>query len=436
MPELMWLSEPDYESAPLCLTFVRGAGEHVVFAAFGADPAEAVSARLGEGLPWPETELVVRVARCGEWLVAIEDNIPPRGTRPEVLRRLSAEGEAVALYQDIGEGYHEFAYAANADVVCGVVTTEPPGWCGSNPEPIAARARELGLDGDSDEDDLTDWEILLTLAQERFGLSFDEEDLNRPWPAARMLPLLADLPSPPPAKPAIGDPVVDLLLDHAAEQALRSVASLRIGRLLEESGLARYPELTSAVRHIGTELEQREVDDHDPVGRTLRRLDLDAGQADLDLAVGQRVPGFSEEQVRERIRHGKITWVLRFALAGRYRQALVNEMLLQRARHPGTWHQQAVDDFADVEVPAADLEAAQRAWESTRHLPDPVTPVSTDSVREHIQRLLDSGVDKGRIAELAGMSTGGIDIMMAGHIPAIAGMRARAILLIEPDPSS
>ncbi|HEV3380636.1 MAG TPA: hypothetical protein VG142_06620 [Trebonia sp.] len=176
MPGLMWLSEPDYESAPLCLTFVRGAGEHAVFTGFGADPAEGVSAGLGDRLPWPETEPVVRVARSGGWLIAIEDNIPPQGTRPEVLRRLSADGE----------------------------------------------------------------------------------------------------------------------------------------------------------------------------------------------------------------------------------------------------------------VSAADMEAAERSWEATRHLPDPVTPITTDSVREHIQRLLDAGTDKGRIAELGGMTTVGIDVMMAGHVKALPGLDARKILLVEP----
>jgi hypothetical protein len=430
MPGLMWLSEADYESDPLCLTFVRGANEREVFAGFGADPAGAVPARLGDALPGPGTESGVRVARSGEWLIAIEDGIPPQGTRPEVLRRLSAGGEAIALYQDIGEGDHEFVYAADGDIVAGVVTTEPTDWYGNDPEPIAARARELGLNGDSDDDD-TDWEILLTLAQERFGLSMDGEDLNRPWPAARMLPLLGELPPPTPAKPAIGDPVVDLLLGHATEQTLRSVTSLRVGRLLEESGLAGYSELASAAQRIRTGPEQQ-VDDHGPVGLLLRRLARDAARGDHDLAVGQSHPGFSEEQTRERIRCGKVAWVLRFALAGRYRQALVNEMLLQRAEHPETWHQQAADDLAGVAVPAADMAAAERAWESTRHLPDPVTPVSTDSVREHIQRLLDSGMDKNRIAEFAGMTTLGIDRMMAGHIRVMPGLDARKILLIEP----
>jgi hypothetical protein len=401
MPGLMWLSEPDYESVPLCLTFVRGAEEHAVFTGFGADPAEGVSARLGDRLPWPETEPVVRVAQSRGWLIAIEDNIPPQGTRPEVLRRLSAAGEAIALYQDIGEGDHEFAYAAGGDIVGGVVTTEPP-----------------------------DWEILLTLTQERFGLSMQEEDLARPWPAARMLPLLAELPSPPPAKPGIGDPAVDLLLGRATEQTLRSVTSLRIGRLLEESGLAEYPELAPALRRIRTGPEQQ-VGDHDPVGLILRRLARDAAHGEHDLAVGQGHPGFSEEQTRERIRRGKVAWALRFALAGRHLQALVNEMLLQRASHPQTWHQQAVDDLADVEVPAADMEAAERAWEATRRLPDPVTPTSTDSVREHIQRLLDNGMDKGRIAELGGMTTVGIDLMMTGRIKVLPGLDARKILLIE-----
>ena len=102
--------------------------------------------------------------------------------------------------------------------------------------------------------------------------------------------------------------------------------------------------------------------------------------------MGQGHPGFSEEQTRERIRRGKVAWVLRFALAGRHLQALVNEMLLQRASHPQTWHQ---------------------------------------------QRLLDNGMDKGRIAELGGMTTVGIDLMMTGRIKVLPGLDARKILLIE-----
>jgi hypothetical protein len=54
-------------------------------------------------------------------------------------------------------------------------TAVPPHWYGSTPEPMVARARQLKLD-----DDLGDWEIRLILAQKRFGLSLDQDDLSRP----------------------------------------------------------------------------------------------------------------------------------------------------------------------------------------------------------------------------------------------------------------
>jgi hypothetical protein len=109
MTGLTWLAnQADVGSWPFCLTFVRGGTERE---AFGADPDDAVAARavipFGEAHDPPR----VMVGRSGEWVFALEENIPAQGMRPEVLRRVSARTEAVAIYNDIGKGNDEFAHA-------------------------------------------------------------------------------------------------------------------------------------------------------------------------------------------------------------------------------------------------------------------------------------------------------------------------------------
>ena len=107
MPGLMWLAGPRYAGRwPFCLTFVSGAGEDQVLAAFGADPGppgsratarSALAAAEPAGLPR------VLLRPVGGWLAALEQNTPPYGIRPDVLRAASVHGEAVAIYQDIGK---------------------------------------------------------------------------------------------------------------------------------------------------------------------------------------------------------------------------------------------------------------------------------------------------------------------------------------------
>jgi hypothetical protein len=71
----MWLAtRPVVESWPFCLTFVRGSSERAVVAGFGAGMDEA-----GRGSPAVPS---VRVTRSGGWVVALEENVQPWGTRP------------------------------------------------------------------------------------------------------------------------------------------------------------------------------------------------------------------------------------------------------------------------------------------------------------------------------------------------------------------
>ena len=112
-PGLGWLADRGW---PGCLVFARGVSEDQVLRAFGADPDEAVLREPGEPVPAPEgmtdAAPVIRVGQVGDRVIVIEEDEPPQGIRPEVLRRVSAGGgAAVALHWDIGKFNHEFGYA-------------------------------------------------------------------------------------------------------------------------------------------------------------------------------------------------------------------------------------------------------------------------------------------------------------------------------------
>jgi hypothetical protein len=164
-----------------CLTFVRGTDERLVLAGLGVNPDDAVRPDSPEFASTPG----ITIVRSGDWLVVLETAAWPRGIRPDVLRRLSAGTEAVAIFEDIAKSNHEFAHAANGEIITAVMTAVPPSWGGTQPDRLRALAEELGMchpDGSpSDSDyDLGNLEILLLLAETVVGLSFDEADLNNP----------------------------------------------------------------------------------------------------------------------------------------------------------------------------------------------------------------------------------------------------------------
>jgi hypothetical protein len=427
MPGLMWLDSSHYQSAPLCLTFIRGTTEDAVFTAFGANPAEA----LPDDLP------TLRVGRSGEWLVVVEENIPPHGVRPEVLRRLPPGTEAVSLYRDIGKLNHEFAHTVDGQIVSAVTTTVPPHWYGSAPERLESLARELAADDDRAAAGAPpDMEVLLALAEGVFGLSLDEADLDRSWPQAHILPALRDLP-PEPARdwvPGVGDPLIDARLAHATQDDLIRVLGTRLPRLINDTGLGGYRELAAAAGRALTH-GGRHVDDDDQVGLALRELAWHQERAELDLVVARDHLTVPEAELQARIRRGKAAFVLRLTFAGRYGQALVNELVvLRQSWHPGTWRQQALDDLASIPVPDFELAVAERVWQATRHLPDPRGMTDIEPVCRHIQRLLDGGMDIDRIAALGGTTPVGIDLLLSGKLAQISGYQARKLLTVVAEP--
>jgi hypothetical protein len=379
-PGLGWLADRRW---PGCLVFARGVPVDQVLRAFGADLDEAVLREPGERVPVPEgmtdAAPVIRVGEAGDWVIVIEEDELPQRIRPEVLRRVSAgDGEAVALYQDIGKLNHEFAHAADGEIITAVSTSAPPNWGGSQPDRLRPLAEELGMPGEhgidpGNEYDLSAMEVLLVLGESVFGIRLTPSDLERPMRSARILPPLEDLPlAPPPGQEFhIGnDPVLDLLLNRAGRAALKGIAAVRVRRLMAETGLGSYPGLVTAVV-AAIAGQGRPPADESPAGKALRRLAREKEEAEHYLAnlVNGRRPPFPAAELPLRIRRGHAARLARLLLDRDHPgQILVSEVGGQQAwdaagwQEPLSWRPQFIADFRDVEVPPAELRAAEDAW--------------------------------------------------------------------------
>jgi hypothetical protein len=240
MTGLDWLAErPGAGNWPFCFTFVRGASEHEVLQAFGADPKGPADAdAISSGTPAGD---VIRVGRSGEWIFVLEESSWPQGIRPDVLQQVSRGGEAVMVFQEIGKGNHQFAHAFNGEIMAAVTTSIPPSWGGQDPQRLIPLANELGL-GPDGWDELTPLEALLALAEGVFGLSLEETDIQGARAVARIAP--AGEPHPP-ARPAgpptFVDPrparehvqrLIDAGMDSADIARLGGMSPVGIDRLL------------------------------------------------------------------------------------------------------------------------------------------------------------------------------------------------------------
>jgi hypothetical protein len=452
-PGLGWLADGGWAG---CL-FARGVSEEQVLRAFGADPETAVPGglgergELGERVPVPEgmTEdaPVIRVGRAGDWAMVLEDDIPPQGVRPEVLRRVSAGGgEVVALYWEIGKFNHEFRYAADGDVIAALDMCPPPSWSGSDPDQFRAPARDLVATADpEDPGGFDEWDAVLALAEVALGIRPSPADLERPMRHARILPLLAGLPlAPPPGQEfhINGDPVLDLLLKKADRVALNRIAGVRVRRLMAETGLDAYPALVTAVEDAIAG-QRRPPTDEEPAGKALRRLAREKEEAErylVQLGNGYRPP-FPADELPLRVRRGYVARQVRFLLDRDHPgQILTSEVSAQRIwdakgwQEPLSWRPGFIADFGDVAVPVAELRDAEDAW---RAEPEPVRGrwalVEPGPVRAHVAALIEANMAPERIAELAGggMTVHFIDRLLRGAIPHVRVNDARNLLRIR-----
>ena len=406
MTGLTWLANlPDVGSWPFCLTFVRGGTEREVFEGFGANPDDTVAARAT--IPFGEVNgrPRVMVGRSGEWVFALEENIPAQGTRPEVLRRLSARTEAVAIYNDIGKGNDEFAHAFNGEVITALTTTVPPHWWGCEPDRLRSLAEEIALDDDG-ESGLLGLEVLLALAEGVFGISLGEEDLSRPLAAAPMLPVLDDLPAPRPtqARPRVSDPVISLLLAHVPDESLTRVLSVRCGRIMAEAGVSDHAVLVDAIRDALAG-ETRSATDDEPLGVALRTAAL---------------------------KDAKAAATLRFVLAGRRFDALTTDFYLHRTTQTPGWREQLIADFGDLGIPTSDMRAAEEAHRAQEHrFRFPPGTTEPEPAAAHVRRLTDAGMAPETIATLGGLTTPVVGMLLRGQMPKIQVRVAQQILAIE-----
>jgi len=445
-PGLEWLDDGGWPG----LMFAQGVSEDQVLRAFGADPDEAVLREPGEPVPVPEgmTEAapVIRLGQVGDWVIVIEEDDPPQGIRPEVLRRVSAGGgTAVALHWDIGKLNHEFVYAVDGDVIAALVTSMPVSWSGSDPDWFGSLTRELGLTGNADEsDDLDEWEAVLVVAEVVFGLRLSPSDLERPMRSTRILPLLADLPLAPPPSQEFhirNDPVLDLLLNRAGRLALTGIAAVRIRRLMMETGLDADPGLVTAVADAVAG-HGRSPADEDPAGKVLRRLAREMEEAERYLAElpnGHRPP-FPAEELPLRVRRGYVARLVRLLLdRDDPGQILVSEVAVRQIwdakgwQEPLSWRAGFIADFGDVEIPAAELRAAEDAWLAD---PEPVRGrwglIRPEAVRAHVAALIAAGMEPERIVELAGgITIHLLESLLRGAMPYIRIDDARNLLLIR-----
>lgn len=351
---LSWLAGPRYAGDyGFCLTFVRGLDTGEVFTAFGADPEDARPRNRYE----PGRGPFVRVGRSGPWLVALEEHgWPPQGTRPEVLRRVSAGGEAVAVYQDVGYLRHVFGYAAGADVVTRLVTTAPPTWQGSDPGRFRAAAAELG----GGRPGAPALRVLLALA-EGCGASLSEDDLAADWPSAPVLPILDDLADTPESEPPTA-PVVDAMLTHAGRDIVAAALAVRMRRLMSETGLEDVRNLVDPMWGALTGSFWTVTDD-DPVGHALRRLVWESREAEErevpSVLSMLDEPAAVRAELRRQARRGYAARMLRLILAGRFRRALREGIISERDRGVPRWRQDALVDLTGTHVPPGELRAAR-----------------------------------------------------------------------------
>lgn len=337
------LAPAPLEELPFCLTFVQGVSEEEVFAALGADAADAVPRRRRE----LEYGMYVQVGRSGDWLFALEQRTDS-GVKARTLRRLSAGGRAVAVRSDGGLDA-DFGYAENGDLVARASAASPHRWTGSDPDRFREAAREAGLAGTAGLTGPGAVRGMLNLAERASGVPVADAGGDRSWPTAPILPRLRDVRafSMTPSAGHIGDPEIESLLGGASDAALVPVLAVRMRRLLTASGLDASPELIRAM-DAALAGQPQPVTDTDAIGKALRHAAWKTTEAGTYLTHPHRQgqpPGL-EPELRKRTDALGDAAVVRLALDGQYRHALVSDLFHHRNRDPDHWRDQARADLA------------------------------------------------------------------------------------------
>jgi hypothetical protein len=266
-----WLREA------FCITLVRGLDEVQVLRRLGGERSQPRTLTAGEAgelsysfhAGYPQ---IVLAARAGGWAVAVEDN-GWEGSRPEVLRALSAGTQAVSVYRNVNAlGY--FSDAVDGEVLVQFELLFPQRRWGSQPDLLLPQMRAVGLDPDSQEPPYGEVDTAaLALAERVTGVHLDPRMLEGPLPAAEITPLLDD----PPASFFFGgeDTALTAAVDQAAPGVLRRAAATAARPGVQLAQLDHDPVVMEAL--AAAEAGQaRQVDDYSPLGWRIRTWAVEA----------------------------------------------------------------------------------------------------------------------------------------------------------------
>lgn len=204
-----------------CVTLVAPADAAGIVRGFGGDPAGARRTSLAEtGMPSVD-EPVVAVRDLGSWLLVVEVN-GWQGSRPEVLRRISAGGRAVSAYWNVNLTTR-FSYAVDGRVLTAFEVMSSDRRHGADPDCLEeARA---GLPWETGE-----WvPLMLALASRVTGLRIEPGWFNGDFAVMPVSPVDDDPASaiyPPTEALTYDDGPLAWALLHADDAARRSVAGI------------------------------------------------------------------------------------------------------------------------------------------------------------------------------------------------------------------
>ncbi|MDT0308738.1 hypothetical protein RM780_17475 [Streptomyces sp. DSM 44917] len=312
-------------------------------------PRSARQARHAAAAAWAAALPLLRAGRVGRWAFAIDEGGPAQGTRPEVLRRVSAGTLAVSLcrqgtqvrlevYRDGSpEGEAQEVRSPRTDqhlLADGTLVQR----AGGDPSPGATAA----------------YDRLLASLRDRLDLEFHPaRHASGELPSGLVLPVLDDIP-PWAFRPGVRlsrDPALGGVLRQAAPPELRCALVAQTRRLAAETGLVTFPEIPPALGALGRGEAVPLSDDH-PLGLRIRTLHAEARAC---AEVPGRRPGAPAPLVG---REERTAWARRAQAGEALRRALTLDPpaaldTVLSARPSAEWRAELTQDLAAGRAGAA-----------------------------------------------------------------------------------